>query len=175
MGYPESKNALLRVKTVLDTIVALPEPKRVTIPTQTPRKLSYAIFAAFKYCKKHEKNYESYLKIHEDYKVRERDTSVVFEPRTFIQYDNPVVELRESKAMGSMELDGITTIMEVVGACIKHNTTIKFNDFPLMTLENNERLSKWAGQNNYTFSYGAQTLTMIKNVTATQDGVSQQR
>lgn len=174
MGYNKSKEAVERVKVILDTVLAA--NGKVTIPSKHPIALAYAIREAYHSAEEIKGDYEKYNTIRVNYKLRTKSGCIVFDPRIALEYENPVVEL--AKALEELSVPNVETLFQVVGACIKHKAPIMV--FPDAKLETSDllQLYKWADSNNYTVDVKG-LLTMRRNGTGvadsgTQDSVAKQ-
>lgn len=166
MGYNKSKRSIERVREIFKLVTQLRNEPRITVPTKTPTKLSQTIFDAFKAIEvlADDNDDKQFSWIKQDYRVRVKEGGIVFELRSPVEYENPILELAKSKVQESyMTLTGITTPIQVVGACIKHKCTITFPDLDVITMsaEALAQLKKWADKSDYTFKE-ENPLTMIK-------------
>lgn len=176
MGYNKSKEAVERVKLILDTVLAT--NGKVTIPSRHPIALAYAIREAYHSAEEIKGDYEKYTSIRRDYKLRTKPNAIVFDPRIVLEFENPVVEL--AKALEELEIPNVETLFQIVGACIKHKAPIM--TFPHAKLNEMDmiQLMKWADGNNYIISKNESTLILKRNGSGegsnsgTQDGFAKQ-
>ena len=163
MGYAKSKKTLEAVKDIFNVMLSVHGETRVQFPTKTPVKLANKLFDAFKYVENLDPTHDSYIymKLKEAYKIRVKSDRIVFELRNPVEYENPILELAKARIPESnLTLVGLTTPIQIVGACIKHKCSIKFPDF-LVSAESFAQLKKWADKNDYTFMEES-PLTMTK-------------
>lgn len=162
MGYSRSKQAVERVKLVLDTMNATNE--RFRLPCKDPLRMSYAIRDALAVVKQYPETYPDYTKLRDKFKIKLKHDHLIFEPRQKLEFGDPVVGepvLVLANSLESMEIDEVQTVLEIVGACIKHKAP-EFT-FPDAELDEGEMntLTKWASSSNYEIS-NTKPLTLRK-------------
>lgn len=145
MGYTKSKKVLEEVRPILDVVLAA-KGVRVNYPSRWPTKLAMRIREGLKSAEDFEEE-NRYAEILLQYKIRVKSDKIVFDPRAIVTYENPVLELAQS--LNALEIPKVNSIIEVVGACIKHKAPrIVFPDAQLSETDI-ARLSSWCNNNEY--------------------------
>lgn len=145
MGYNKSKKVLDEVRPVLDVVLAANGVK-ISIPSRYPSKLAMKIREGLKSAEDFEEE-SQYSDILTQYKLRVKQDKVVFDPRAIVTYENPIIELAQS--LNTLEVPRVTSLFEVVGACIKHKAPrITFPDVELSNTDLASLLT-WCKKNDY--------------------------
>lgn len=168
MGYSHSKQAIERVRPLLDAVLIADQ--RTSIPSTHPQKLAYALreaLAASRVAKDEDHKYASLLV---KFKLRVKKDRIVFEPRDAVEAGDPVVELIESRQ--ALEVPNVTQVLQIVGACIQHKSDLIFPDAKLNDDEI-AQLTKWTSKNGYDIDTSL-PLTLTKNGTRAEDGIVKQ-
>lgn len=152
MGYSRSKQAIERVRLVLN--IMKENNQRFQLPCTDPLRMSYAIRDALAVAKTLPSESEI-AALRDKFKIKIKHDYLLFEPRLKLEYgdistygdEDPALVL--SRALTSMTIDECQSVLEVVGACIKHKAPEFI--FPNATLDegNIERLNKWADTSDY--------------------------
>ncbi len=148
MGYGTSKKTIQKVQLFLDQMVAADE--NIVWTDKEPNKLAYKLhagiyvarhFFAFDENKKSIEPYHTYAHLEEKYIIRVGSGTVTAELRIAI----PILA---TQTIG-MRFDGLSSMLQVVGAVIKHKAPEMY--FPSADLTPDEiiRIYTWASKNEY--------------------------
>lgn len=170
MGYSKSKETIDRVRDILDVVLLITD-RNVEIPSLNPSKAVYAIRDALRVAKESTGEDHKYFEIKERFVLRTKPKFILFELREKLNFGDPISVLAKTK-IDELVLENCTTLLEVVGACIKHKENRM--TFPNADLGDNPlemvKLSGWCKRNNYSFT--THPLTLMKNDSTTQDDTS---
>lgn len=166
MGYNKSKKVLEQVRPILDIVLAAGD-KKIKIPSKFPTKLAMSIREGLKSAEDYEEE-SKYNDILTKFKLRTKADCIVFDPRSIVTFEDPIIELAQS--LNILEVPRVNQLMQIVGACLKHKAPrIAFPDADLNDIDL-AKLKKWCTHNNYEVEDGTAPLILIKkNGTVTTD------
>lgn len=161
-----------RVRSLLEVVLASDGKNSIGFPSPHPTELTYAIRDGLnKAIESKDVEDNKYGVIKSQYRIRTKQGKVIFEPKTPLEFGNPIVELAEAQSnQEEINIPVVATVLEIVGALIKHKgKRMVFPDAHALSLRSD--LERWTDKNNYVIT-SEFPLTLIRNEqdTTAQDG-----
>lgn len=156
MGYSKSKNAIERVKPILE--ILLTAESDVEIPSQDPYKLVYYIRDGLAVAESLPSS--PYKELRQKWRLRAKRDKVVAEIKGApIEVGVPLLV----RKFTGLSLPEITGVIEVIGALVKHRAPRY--EFPNALIAGNglKNLQNWCDKNEYSITQSEPYLILEKN------------
>lgn len=155
MGYSKSKNAIERVKPILELL--LTSETDIEFPSNDPHKLVYYIRDGLAVAESLPSS--PYKDLREKWRLRAKRDKVVAEIKGLpINIGVPLLV----KKFSGLNLPEVTGVLEVIGALVKHRAP-RF-EFPNALIEGNglKNLQNWCNKNGYSITQNEPYLILEK-------------
>jgi len=153
MGYSRNVKAIDRVRPLLEQMLVA--RTNLMWPSKNAHMLGYHIREALTIAKK--EKIEPFDKLKERFVIRNKGDHVVAELKDIEELDTI------QSVMSRVTLEGLVTLMEIVGGAINHKADQMF--FPSADLEDGEveKLYIWAQKNSYFLIVADSGVTLSKS------------
>lgn len=155
MGYSKSTAAIDRVRSLLRQLV-IANGDEVAWPNEEPDKLAYyireGINSAIIHADESTEN-TMFAKLKTQYVIKSKAGRTIASPRSIL----PIENLKQS--MQKMVLNEPISLLEVVGAAIKHKAPEMY--FPNADIDDLNKLYAWTSKNDY-FIIKGEGITLTK-------------
>lgn len=156
MPLSKTINAIRRVESYLTKMVE--SSTNIHFPSDNPMQLNHHIRHGVHAAEHNKDRFPEFAKLKSKYIIRVRPDEL------FLELRDGNSDITSPKVAHSLSFPGITTLLQVIGVCIKHQLDELVFPDALLTEEDTLKLSNWASKHGYNVQVKQAGIILRKNV-----------